>query len=174
MNAKDTIIAPATPVGNGGISIIRLSGKQSLAKLDQFFKPKRNLNGFESHRLYYGNIVNRDDETIDEVMAVFMAAPHSYTAEDVVEIHCHGSRHIVKVIIDMFVKAGLRLADPGEFTYRAYLNGRIDLSQAEAISQLILSSTESSRKMSLAQVNGALSKKIFSFSNLIKRHLVFS
>jgi tRNA modification GTPase len=173
MNAKDTIIAPATPIGSGGISVVRISGAQALEKIHIFFRAKRQLDQFESHRFYYGHIHNVNGEIIDEVMMVFMAGPHSYTAEDVVEIHCHGNRHIVKVILDTFIRSGLRLAEPGEFTYRAYLNGRIDLSQAEAVSRLILSSTETSRKMALDQVNGSLSKKIFQFSNIIKKHLVF-
>ncbi len=173
MNAKDTIIAPATPVGSGGISVVRISGAQSLDKIQNFFRAKVNAQYLESHRFYYGHLHNGDGEIIDEVMVVFMAGPHSYTAEDVVEIHCHGNRHIIKVILDTFIRSGLRLAEPGEFTYRAYLNGRIDLSQAEAVSRLILSSTETSRKMALAQVNGALSQKIYQFSNVVKNHLVF-
>ena len=173
MNYKDTIIAPATPVGRGGISIVRLSGGQSLELIKLFFKPKASQVDFESHRLYYGHLLNKAGDVIDEVMIVYMAGPHSYTAEDVVEIHCHGNRHIVNVILDIFMRAGLRLAEPGEFTYRAFLNGRIDLSQAEAVSRLISSNTEASRKIAFNQIDGALSKKIYQFSELIKNHLVF-
>ncbi len=173
MNSKDTIIAPATAVGNAGIAIVRISGDKSLELLQRFFKPHKNISDFSSHRLYYGQLHNIDGEFLDEVMAVYMAGPHSYTAEDVVEIHCHGSRYIVNLVIDTFLREGLRLADPGEFTYRAFNNGRIDLSQAEAVSHLISSSTEGSRKVALAQVEGALSQQIHSFVETIKRHLVF-
>ncbi len=172
MNRQDTIIAPATPPGEGGISIIRLSGTQSLFLLSKFFKATGGSDRFFSHHLYHGHIYDSLNNKIDEVMAVFMASPHSYTSEDVVEIHCHGSRHIVRRILQLFQNEGVRLAEPGEFTYRAFMNGRLDLSQAEAVARLIHSSNESSRKIALSQVEGALSKKLYEFNKLVKKSLV--
>ena len=172
MNTTDTIIAPATALG-GSIAIIRLSGPEALSALEKFFCPTSKCQPFSSHHFYHGHFVSIDGEIIDEVMALFMAAPRSYTAEDVVEIHCHGSHQVVKDILSLYQQAGLRLAEPGEFTYRAFINGRIDLSQAEGVASLIRSSSESARRISYAQAEGALGQAVFQFTDQLKNQLVF-
>ena len=174
MNTTDTIIAPATAPGDGGIAIVRISGTDARSALLRHFKPSLQIAEFDTHRLYHGTL--RDDQgcVVDEVMAVYMAAPHTYTRDDIVEIQCHGSQQVVKSILNLYQAGGLRLAEPGEFTYRAYMNGRLDLSQAEAVSQLIHSKTDSSRKLALGQVNGTLSREIYSFSTSLKKALVLT
>ena len=149
MNISDTIIAPATPPGEGGIAVIRISGKRALESLLHFFRPSSKITSFTSHQLYHGLLVDNSQQVIDEVMAVYMAAPKTYTREGVAEIHSHGSQQIVKSIIQVFLNEGLRLASPGEFTYRAFINGRLDLSQAEAVSRLIKSNSDTSRRLAL-------------------------
>ena len=173
MNLKDTIIAPATATGAGGISIIRISGHDSLPALFRYFRPVSKIDKFISHQLYYGHIVDQNEHLIDEVMAVYMASPRTYTRQDVVEIHCHGSVQIIKSILRLFENIGVRLAAPGEFTYRAFINGRIDLSQAEAVAQLVSAKSESSHRLALSQLDGALSKTIFEFTQQIKQMVVF-
>jgi len=174
MNSTDTIIAPATAPGEGGIAVIRISGAKALEFLKKFFRPSFVKAEYNSHQLYHGLLVDNDQQTIDEVMAVYMAAPRTYTREDVVEIHSHGSQQIVKSIIHLYLQNGLRLASPGEFTYRAYINGRLDLSQAEAVSRLIKSNSDTSRRLALSQVGGELSNLIYSFTKSIKHTLVLS
>ncbi len=164
MNASDTIIAPATAVGEGGIAVVRISGPQSLQALQSYFQPTAEKEKLTSHRLYHGLLNDQYGQHLDEVLAVYMAAPNTYTRDDVVEIHCHGSQQVVKAILTLYLEYGLRLAEPGEFTYRAFINGRLDLSQAEAVAQLIHSKSESSRQLALAQVEGQLSRKIFDIS----------
>lgn len=174
MNTQDTIIAPATAPGEGGIAIIRISGPGALSSLKFFFQPSGKNISYESHRLYHGILNDENGEAVDEVMAVYMAAPRTYTCDDVVEIHCHGSQQIVKTILDLYQKTGIRLASPGEFTYRAFVNGRIDLSQAEAVARLIASNSDAARKLALSQVDGELSRFIFSITDVIKRILVLA
>lgn len=169
---KDTIIAPATSVGDSGIAVVRISGDRALPFLQIVFISHINTDHFDSHRLYLGKIYDSADLVIDEVMAVYMAPPRTYTCEAVVEIHCHGSRQIVRRILDLAYDHDIRLAQPGEFTYRAYLNGRIDLVQAEAVSRLIQSSTEFSRRSALQQLDGFLSRQVYSFSTTVKQVLV--
>jgi tRNA modification GTPase len=173
MNVHDTIIAPASATGVGAITILRISGKRALEGLSVFFRPTKSSADFESHRLYYGHIVAPNSSVIDEVMAVYMAAPKTYTCEDVVEIHCHASDQIIKSILNLYEDFGFRLAAPGEFTYRAFINGRIDLSQAEAVAQLVQSKSESSHRLALSQLDGALSKTIYSFTSELKQMVVF-
>src|SRR6056297_2833535 len=172
MNTHDTIIAPATALG-GGIAIIRISGQDSLSSLNKFFNSSNSCKHISSHQFYHGHFVLSDGEVIDEVMVVYMAAPRSYTTEDVVEIHCHGSYQVVKKILELYQQAGLRLAKPGEFTYRAFINGRIDLSQAEGVASLIHSASESARTIAYAQADGVLTRSIYSFTDQIKKQLVF-
>jgi tRNA modification GTPase len=172
INDADTIIAPATAVSESGIAVIRISGKKSLLFLQKYFLPAGKFNEFNSHQLYLGHIVDNNDSVVDEVMAVYMAPPHSYTTEAVAEIHCHGSRQIVRLIIELAGTFGIRIAQPGEFTYRAYLNGRIDLVQAEAVSRLIQSTSELSRKSALQQLDGRLSRELHDYSNIIKDLLI--
>lgn len=153
---SDTIVAPATPPGEGGVAIIRVSGPEAANLLLQTFRPRTNP-AFESHRLYYGPLVDpRSGRPIDEVMAVLMRSPRSYTKEDVVEVHCHGGTLLVRQILDLFVDLGARLAQPGEFTLRAFLNGRIDLTQAEAVIDLISARSESAGQVALKQLQGDL------------------
>lgn len=168
----DTIIAPATPVGDSGLAVVRISGEGSLSFLATFFRARRPISSFETHRLYLGRLVDLDDTVIDEVMVVYMAPPHTYTCESVVEVHCHGSRQIVTKILELARFANIRLARPGEFTYRAFINGRIDLVQAEAVSRLIHSSTDLSRRSALQQLDGRLSRELHSFSAAVKETLV--
>jgi tRNA modification GTPase len=174
MNTNDTIVAPATAPGDGGIAIIRISGPQAYRELEEYFKPSGKVETFESHRLYHGHLIDGNGRLVDEVMAVYMAAPRTYTCDDVVEIHCHGSHQIVATILNLYLKHGLRLADPGEFTYRAYINGRLDLSQAEAVSRLISSKSDSSYRLALSQVDGLLSRKIHTLTSKLKFALVLS
>ena len=157
-----TIVAIATAVSSSGIGIVRISGEEALAVLSRIFYPaKRELNVMElpSHTVTYGHIY--DGETmIDEVLVIYMRHPHSYTAEDTVEIDCHGGVYVVKRVLETVLKHGARPAEAGEFTKRAFLNGRIDLSQAEAVMELIESKNEYAMKSSLKQIGGALSEKI--------------
>ena len=159
---SDTIAAIATAVSSSGIGIVRISGEEALAVLSRIFYPaKRELNVMElpSHTVTYGHIY--DGETmIDEVLVIYMRHPHSYTAEDTVEIDCHGGVYVVKRVLETVLKHGARPAEAGEFTKRAFLNGRIDLSQAEAVMELIESKNEYAMKSSLKQIGGALSEKI--------------
>ncbi len=169
---RDTIIAPATAVSESGIAVLRISGSGALSFLKTFFRPKTQIENFLSHFLYLGRIVDEHDHVIDEIMAVYMEPPHTYTSESVVEIHCHGSRQIVRRILQLANTNNIRLANPGEFTYRAYLNGRIDLVQAEAVSRLIQSSSEFSRHAALQQLDGLLSRQLYSYTATIKNLLV--
>ena len=168
----DTIIAPATAVNESGIAVVRISGNKSLQFLHKYFRSVGRFKELKSHQLYLGHIVDNNRDVVDEVMAVYMAPPHSYTTEPVAEIHCHGSRQVVRLIIELASELDIRIAEPGEFTYRAYLNGRIDLVQAEAVSRLIQSTTELSRKSALQQLDGRLSRELYKYSNTIKELLV--
>ncbi len=168
MITTDTIIAPATAVGEGGIAVVRISGPQSLSALQFFFRPSAQVLTYRSHQLYHGILIDQQKQHIDEVMAVYMAAPHTYTRDDVVEIHCHGSQQVVKAILDLYLKFGLRLAQAGEFTYRAFVNGRLDLTQSEAVAQLIHAKSDSSRKLALSQVEGRLSRTIYNITEKLR------
>lgn len=154
----DTIVAVSTALGDGAISIIRMSGKDSLNIINRVFKEK-DLLTVPSHTIHYGHIVY-DNEVIDEVLITVMRAPKSYTTEDVVEINTHGSIVVVNKIMEVLLILGCRLAQPGEFTKRAFLNGRIDLTQAEGVMDLINSETELSRKLAINEISGNVSKKI--------------
>ena len=173
MITTDTIIAPATAIGDGGIAVVRISGPQSLSALKKYFLPSSQPSNFRSHQLYHGILTDHLGQHIDEVMAVYMAAPRTYTRDDVVEIHCHGSHQVVKSILSLYLKFGLRLAQAGEFTYRAFINGRLDLSQAEAVARLIAAKSDSSRKLSLSQVEGLLSRTLYEITENLRNILVF-
>ena len=168
MFIDDTIAAIATAPGEGGIGIIRISGADSISIASSIFKPfyKENLLDYPNRSLVYGNIVD-SDRVIDEVLIARMEGPNSYTAEDVVEINCHGGFISVKKILELVLKKGARLADPGEFTKRAFLNGRIDLSQAEAVIDIINAKTDQSHDIAQTQLEGALSQKVRSLRNMI-------
>ncbi len=162
MDGADTICAISTPAGEGGIGIVRLTGDKSLPILRAIFRAgKGGLPGFDSHRLTFGRIADPESgDYIDEVFAVFLAGPRTYTCEDMVEIHCHGNPGIMKRILTIALNQGCRLAEPGEFTKRAYLNGRIDLIQAEAVLSLIHSETDEEATQALHALSGELSRRI--------------
>ncbi|NLU36278.1 MAG: tRNA uridine-5-carboxymethylaminomethyl(34) synthesis GTPase MnmE [Clostridiales bacterium] len=162
MALDDTITALATPPGEGGIAVIRLSGPESVQIAKSVFvnRKKQKKDKFRSRYFYYGYILDDDQEVIDEVLLVYMQAPKTYTREDVVEIHCHGGMIPVRRILELLMKKGARLAEPGEFTKRAFLNGRIDLAQAEAVMDLISSKTDNAARASVNQMQGSLSREI--------------
>ncbi len=160
---EDTIAAIATAYGEGGIGIIRLSGEEAKAILDKIFVPKQNeyKESIVNRRLYYGHIVDpSNSQVVDEVLAVYMKAPSTYTTEDVVEIYCHGSIVALRKTLALVLKNGARLAERGEFTKRAFLNGRLDLSQAEAVIDVINAKTDKTYDIALGQMEGALSERI--------------
>ena len=160
---EDTIAAIATAYGEGGIGIIRLSGEESKIILDKIFIPKKDqyTESIVNKRLYYGHIVDPESrQTVDEVLAVYMKAPATYTTEDVVEIYCHGSIVALRKTLSLVLKNGARLADKGEFTKRAFLNGRLDLSQAEAVIDIVRAKTYKTFEVALSQMEGALSERV--------------
>ena len=160
MYREDTIAAIATPPGEGGVAIIRISGVDAEAIAAQIFTRPTSKNGrLKSHTLHHGKIRDPQNERIlDEVLLTIMRKPRSYTGEDVVEIHCHGGAYVVREVLGLALRQGARQAEPGEFTKRAFLNGRLDLAQAEAVLDLIRARTDKSAGMALDQVNGVLSQ----------------
>lgn len=163
MKEFDTICAIATPIGEGGVAIIRISGENALDIASRIFKSKNDydIKNMKTYTMKYGNIIDLEKkEIIDEVILSYMKSPSSYTGENVVEINCHGGVVSTNSVLNEIIKAGARLAEPGEFTKRAFLNGRIDLSQAEAVMDIITAKTELSMKSAMMQRNGALSKEI--------------
>src|ERR1035437_5347220 len=183
MQDDSIICAIATPPGNGAISLIRLSGKGASSIIETLFKSpsgKKNLSEQLPHTVHFGSI-EYQDEVIDEVLVSLFKEPHSYTGEDVVEITCHGSNYIQQKILQVLTKSGARLAQPGEFTLRAFLNGKLDLSQAEAVADLIASESEASHNMAIHQLRGGFYKQIntlrtelLNFSSMIELELDFS
>lgn len=163
MYVEDTIAAISTAMGEGAIGIVRLSGSQAIAIVNQIFHQK-DLNRVDSHTIHYGYIVD-NQQKIDEVMVSVLRAPKTFTREDVVEINCHGGIVVTNKVLQTVLKYGARLAEPGEFTKRAFLNGRIDLSQAEAVMDLIRSKTDKSMSIALKQVDGVLSTLIKEIRN---------
>jgi tRNA modification GTPase len=157
----DTITAISTPLGEGGIGIIRISGPEAFAVARRIFVSTKDRDpGYpRSHYLYYGHIVNQKKEVIDEVLVSFMEAPHTYTREDTVEINCHSGIFTLRMTMNLVLKNGARLAEPGEFTRRAYLNGRIDLSQAESVLRIIKARSEQAVKIAACNIQGRLSEK---------------
>lgn len=160
-NLEDTIVAISTPVGEGGIGIVRLSGPKALAITGKMFvsKDKKAISRSKTYTIHYGHIIDKTG-LIDEVIVTIMKAPKSYTKENVVEINCHGGLQALRKVLELAAKRGARIAEPGEFTKRAFLNGRIDLAQAEAVLDMIRAKTESSLKAAAGQLEGGLSKKI--------------
>jgi tRNA modification GTPase len=156
----DTIAAIATPLGEGGISVIRLSGKRAFDIADRVFRGETPLKAAKSHTAHFGHILGLDGEPIDEVISTVYRSPRSYTTEDSVEISCHGGVLVTRKVLECVLQAGARLAEPGEFTKRAFLNGRLDLSQAEAVADLIHSRSEASHRSSLQQLSGRLSERV--------------
>ena len=172
---KDTICAIATAMSSSGIGIIRISGSEAIAIADKIYhspNKDKKLQSCESHTIHYGYIYD-GDQKIDEVMVLLMKAPHSYTAEDSVEIDCHGGVFVMQKILETVVKAGARLAEPGEFTKRAFLNGRIDLSQAESVMDIIDSQNQFALKSSMDQLSGKLSESIRLYRENILHEMAF-
>ena len=166
--AEDTIIAVSTPIGYGGLGVVRLSGTNALEIAKKIFKPKRKIHTFPQRRALLGNIYNPyRNEIFEEAYLLFFPAPKTYTKEDVIEISCHGSPVVLEEVVRLGIKAGARPAEPGEFTLRAYLNGRIDILQAEAIHDMIHASSIEQAKISFHQLEGGLSKKLHSIREQI-------
>lgn len=161
INVSDTICAPATVQGVSAIAVIRVSGPESIALTDKIFKPVggQSLSSTPSHRLRFGTIA-QGDRIIDEVLVSVFRSPHSYTGEDSVEISCHGSIYIQQELMALLVSQGARVAAPGEFSQRAFLNGKMDLAQAEAVADLISSETESAHRIAMQQMKGGFSKEL--------------
>lgn len=175
MKVVDTIAAIATASGNSGIGIIRVSGDEAIEIVDKIFKSvnsDKKLVNVKSHTINYGHIVD-NDKVIDEVLVSVMNGPHSYTGEDVVEINCHGGMIVIRKILEIVIKNGARTAEPGEFTKRAFLNGRMDLSQAEAVMDVINAKNEFALSSSIEQLNGRVSEKIKSLREKIIYNIAF-
>lgn len=165
---EDTIAAIATPSGTGSIGVIRVSGPRSRDIASLIFRPSNKTEGFNSHRLYHGDIISPDTgRVIDEVLISIMMKPRSYTGEDILEINCHGSAFILQSVLSLVIKAGARLARPGEFTKRAFLNNRIDLSQAEAVAETIMAKTDRALDLAVSHLKGDLASKIETVRNAI-------
>ncbi len=167
---SDTIAAISSAIGEAGIGIVRMSGAKSLDIVKKIFKRKNNrkIENVENRKLNYGHIISpEDNKIVDEVLMVYMEAPHTYTREDIVEIYCHGGIISVTSILEIILNNGARLADAGEFTKRAFLNGRLDLSQAEAVIDIINAKTNKSYELSLNQLEGGLSSKIQDIQNVL-------
>ena len=157
----DTISAISTPLGEGGIGIVRMSGPEALAILEAIFRPVRDdCFPLASRHLYYGHIVDEDGQVLDEVLVSYMQAPHTYTREDVVEINCHGGIVPLRQVLELTLREGARLALPGELTLRAFINGRIDLAQAEAVLDIVRAKTEAGSRLAMGQLEGRLSAEI--------------
>ena len=173
-NLSDTIAAIATGMNQGGIGVIRVSGEHAIEIVDSVFIPKKagkEVKNLKTYTAAYGNIV--DEDVIDEVIVLLMKAPASYTKEDVVEIDCHGGLEVMKKILHLLLKKGARLAEPGEFTKRAFLNGRIDLSQAESVMDLISARNELAAKTAIFQLKGHLKDKITQLRNELIHNIAF-
>jgi tRNA modification GTPase len=158
--AGDTIAAISTPPGEAGIGIVRLSGPGAEAIARRLFRPRRSRPHWQSHCLYLGHILDSQGEILDEVLLTLMRAPHTYTREDVVEIHCHSGFAVLRAILGAVLAQGARLARPGEFTLRAFLSGRLDLSQAEAVLEVITSRTQASLRVAAAHLAGGLGQRL--------------
>lgn len=164
---EDTIVALATPPGVGAISVIRLSGPNSFIATDKIFRGQTKVSECKSHTIHYGHVYNNQNELIDDVLIYVFRAPNSYTGENSVEISTHGSSFIVEKIIALLLEHDVRLAEPGEFTKRAFLNGRIDLAQAEAVADVINSRTDASLRGARNQLDGLLSQKVDSLREML-------
>lgn len=180
MNFDETIIAPASGNSAAAIALIRISGPLAIAATEQLFVSRKKLDKAATHTLHFGKIME-GDEIVDEVLVSLFKNPHSYTGEDVVEISCHGSMYIQQRIIDLFLNQGLRMAAPGEFTMRAFKNGKLDLTQAEAVGDLIASDSKASHRIAMNQMRGgistdlqALRQELIHFAAMIELELDFS
>ncbi|MBU3876556.1 tRNA uridine-5-carboxymethylaminomethyl(34) synthesis GTPase MnmE [Faecalicatena sp. AGMB00832] len=169
---KDTIAAISTGMTNSGIGIVRISGDEAFHVIDKIYKGKDRLKEAESHTIHYGFIID-EEETIDEVLVMLMRSPRTFTGEDTVEINCHGGTYVVKRVLETVIKNGARPAEPGEFTKRAFLNGKMDLSQAEAVIDVITSKSEYALQSSISQLKGSVKNKIEDIRKQIIYHTAF-
>ena len=172
MYSKETIAAISTGMSNSGIGIVRISGEEAFQVIDKIYKGKEMLSKVQSHTIHYGYIVD-GKETIDEVLVSIMRAPRTFTGEDTVEINCHGGVYVVKRVLDTVLRNGARPAEPGEFTKRAFLNGKMDLSQAEAVIDVITAKNEYALQSSMSQLKGSVKKKIEEIRKQIIYHTAF-
>ncbi len=172
MKVTETIAAISTAMSDSGIGIVRISGPEAFEIADRIYKGKKKLSGEPSHTVHYGWIKDGEN-TIDEVLVLLMRGPHSYTGEDTVEIDCHGGVYVVRKILETVLKYGARAAEPGEFTKRAFLNGRMDLSQAEAVIDVIHSKNEYALKNSVSQLKGSIQRQISSMREEILYHTAY-
>jgi len=182
MTKSDTICAIASPAGQGAIAVIRISGSEAIKIAEKVFVPMhkaKKLADQKTASIHFGNVID-ENETIDEVLLSIFHQPHSYSGENSIEISCHGSTYIQQRVLKVLLKNGARLAHPGEFTQRAFLNGKMDLSQAEAVADLIASSSEASHKIAINQMRGGFSQelnilrnKLLNFISLIELELDF-
>ena len=171
-NPEETIAAISTPFGESGIGIVRISGSSAEPIARKLFKPKKDQSYFISHHFHYGEIIdNQSGNPVDEVLIVLMKSPKTYTREDIVEIHCHGGHFILQKVLELVLKEGARVAQPGEFTKRAFLNGRIDLTQAEAVIDLIRAKTQTSLEIANQQLRGWLYKEMAQLKAQTIEHL---
>ncbi|WP_185868779.1 tRNA uridine-5-carboxymethylaminomethyl(34) synthesis GTPase MnmE [Blattabacterium cuenoti] len=180
----DTIVALATPIGSSAISVIRLSGSNSISTVENIFlsiKPGKKLKNQSTHTIHLGYLIEEDKNLLDQVLISIFRSPFSYTGENMIEISCHGSYYIQQRILQLLIRKGIRLARPGEFTFRAFLNKKMNLSQAEAISDLILSENKAYHDLSLQDIKGKFSnlikdlrKKLLNFASLLELELDFS
>ena len=169
---RETIAAISTGMTNSGIGIVRISGEDALTVADRIYRGKNRISDAQSHTIHYGHIVD-DGETLDEVLVMVMKAPRTFTGEDTVEINCHGGTFVIKRVLESILKNGARAAEPGEFTKRAFLNGKMDLSQAEAVIDVINSESEYALQSSISQLKGSIKNKISDIRNKIIYHTAF-
>ena len=169
---KDTIAAISTGMTNSGIGIVRITGDEAFDIADRIYRGKNKISESDSHTIHYGHIVD-GQEIIDEVLVMIMRAPRTFTGEDTVEINCHGGTFVLKRVLEDVLKHGARAAEPGEFTKRAFLNGKLDLSQAEAVSDVITSENEYALQSSISQLKGSVKNKISDIRNKIIYHTAF-
>lgn len=178
-----TICAISTPYGSGGIAVVRVSGKSAIAIVDKLFRGRKSLTDAKAYTVHYGEVVRaaNNEEVLDQVLVSVFRAPHSFTGEDVVEIACHGSMYIQQTLLQWLVDAGCRLAKAGEFTQHAFLNGKMDLTEAEAVADLIASQTKAEKDLALSQLRGgisnelaALRERLLTFTSLIELELDFA
>ena len=184
INKMNTICAISTPEGSGGIAVIRVSGPTAIAMVDRLFCGRKSLIEAKAYTVHYGEIVNTTDgkqEILDQVLVSVFRAPHSFTGEDVVEIACHGSRYIQQTLLQWLIDGGCQLAKAGEFTQRAFLNGKMDLTEAEAVADLIASQTKAEKDLALSQLRGGISNelavlrdRLLTFTSLIELELDFA
>lgn len=184
INKMSTICAISTPEGSGGIAVIRVSGPTAIAMVDRLFCGRKSLIEAKAYTVHYGEIVNTTDgkqEILDQVLVSVFRAPHSFTGEDVVEIACHGSRYIQQTLLQWLIDGGCQLAKAGEFTQRAFLNGKMDLTEAEAVADLIASQTKAEKDLALCQLRGGISNelavlrdRLLTFTSLIELELDFA